>query len=96
MTWEQLALSTVASAVISVDVSSTALFKPLREGLQHRPMLGKLVCCPWCLCHWVALTATAVYQSNPLYTFVIVGLAAVPIMLFEYLLEWLEVVHERV
>lgn len=94
MTWNQLVLSAIAVSVISMDISRTAIFRPLRKLLSSWCWLHKLVSCPWCLAHWVALAAVLLLEQNVLYTFVVVGLAAVPMLLTDFLFYRLDQFNE--
>jgi hypothetical protein len=94
VTIEQLILSALITAVISMDVSRTLIFRPFRQFVKGWHWGYKLVCCPWCFSHWVVLPLVFYFTWNLLYVFVVVGLAAVPMIAFDYLFERLDRFHE--
>jgi hypothetical protein len=62
---EVILLLSAVTAIISFDISESAVFAPVRNWLQfHVPFLGKLASCGFCTGHWVALALTLVYQPR--------------------------------
>jgi hypothetical protein len=59
-----LALS-MATACLSFTISESALMRPFRVWAATRgPGLEKLVCCGYCLGHWIALPLVLVYDPG--------------------------------
>ena len=50
-----LIIVSLAIAAISTTVTLTSLFRPLRVSVKDVPFFGKLLKCPYCLNHWLAL-----------------------------------------
>jgi len=77
-----LTLAALACASVSMTVARSRLFRPLREWLVRRSAwLGKLVTCPYCFSHWVALTLVLAlgwlgWRALIFDTFAVVTLAA--------------------
>jgi hypothetical protein len=62
---EQIVLLSAVTAIISFNISETALFAVPREWLRKRSALaGKLAACGYCLGQWIALALVAVYQPR--------------------------------
>lgn len=69
-------------AVITLTISRSKLFRPLRRTLRARvPVLGTLASCPYCLSHWIGWGVAVVFQPQGAFWmgFVLVALAA-PVM----------------
>lgn len=91
LTPSELAYAAVFIAVVSMDVSKTSIFSPLRTRIAKiSPWAGKLISCPWCFSHWVALVVVLALRVNPVWLFVLVGLAVVPMLLIQLLFIALE------
>ena len=57
----RLALLAPAVAVVSMTVTMSKLFSPLRKVAKSgSEWLGELLSCPYCISHWVALAAVLV------------------------------------
>ena len=53
------------TASISFTVTEMKLFKPLREWVKRKnSFLGELLCCGYCLGHWIAFALVAIYQPR--------------------------------
>ena len=53
----------VCCGIISYTIAKGSIFGPLREWFIMRSLwLGKLVTCPLCLSHWVAIGAMMIYH----------------------------------
>lgn len=52
-------LQGATTAVITLTISKGEIFEPLRESFRFpSPWIHKLLTCPYCLAHWVALFLT--------------------------------------
>lgn len=82
-----------ATAAVSMTLSKSALFAPIRQSLSEsasRPMvfLGRLLECPYCTSHWVALYLVGMTNIRFVHgwpvvdlfvtTMAVVALAAIP------------------
>jgi len=55
----------LATASISFTVTETKIFKSFREWVKRNNfVLGELVSCGYCFCHWIAFILVAIYQPN--------------------------------
>ncbi len=62
---EQVALLSVATASIAFGITETKLFSPVREWVKLRSRFwGELICCGYCLGHWIALGLVAIYRPR--------------------------------
>lgn len=59
----------VGAGVISLTVTRSKLFKPLREWLIGFPWIYDLLTCPYCFAHWSALFLSILYL--PLHEFLV-------------------------
>jgi hypothetical protein len=76
----ELFLLALAVSAASMTVSQTAAFRPVRLCAAYWTPLGKLLRCPYCLSHWLALAAVAFYRPSwwlPVEVFAVVGLASI-------------------
>ncbi len=61
----QFILLGICCGIISYTIAKGSIFGPLREWFIVRSLwLGKLVTCPLCLSHWVALVAMLVFHPR--------------------------------
>lgn len=59
----------LAGASISFTVTETRLFKPVREWMQTKSgFLGKMICCGYCLGHWLAFALVFLYRPRLFFT----------------------------
>jgi hypothetical protein len=73
MKLETLLLLAMATSAISFTVTSTSIFKSVRESIAERgEKFEELIHCPWCLSHWVAFIIIFISPSS--YQFTGVGL----------------------
>ncbi len=61
----EVALLSVATASIAFSIAETRVFAPVREWVKVRSKFwGELLCCGYCLGHWVALVLVAIYRPR--------------------------------
>jgi hypothetical protein len=74
----------VGAAVISLTVTKSKLFKPIREwGMSRKnPLFGELLSCPYCFAHWSALFLSILYLPfhEFLVNWLVVTAIACPVM----------------
>lgn len=94
-----LVMLSLATSAATLTITRASLFKGPREWIMKRsPFWGKLVSCPYCMAHWVALMllpwGPTVFASflNWLAT---IGLSAIVIGITIKLLHWDESVREE-
>lgn len=57
----------LATSAISMSFTQGSMFEPLRNWIASKnTLLGELSRCFFCLSHWVAFGAVAIYQPRPL------------------------------
>lgn len=57
----------LATSAISMSFTQGSMFEPLRGWIaRQNALLGELSRCFFCLSHWVAFAAVAIYQPRPL------------------------------
>lgn len=62
---DQLILLSLVTASVAFTLSEAKLFAGLREWVKGRSArVGKLVCCGYCLGHWVAFGLVAIYRPR--------------------------------
>lgn len=62
----QIMIISLAVSAISMTLAKSELFEPLRNNItEQSEWLGKLVNCPYCTSHWVAIAFVAIYQPSP-------------------------------
>ncbi len=62
---KDVAMLSIVTASISFTVTETKLFKPLRKWVRVKnPFFGEMVCCGYCLGHWVAFGLVAIYRPK--------------------------------
>ena len=55
----------IASGTASFTIAKTKITQPIREAVGKRSKwLGMLLACPYCISHWLALIAVALYQPR--------------------------------
>lgn len=82
----ELVYTSITVAVVAADISETVLFQSFRSWVYTKnQLLGKMISCSWCFAHWLALVACLVLWVNPLWTFVIVGMSALPLLIINVL-----------
>lgn len=60
-----MALLSLVTASVAFTLSEAAVFAGLRDWVKARSAwLGKLVCCGYCLGHWVAFGLVAIYRPR--------------------------------
>lgn len=60
--WQCVVLA-IATSTISITITQTELFRPLREVmLKVHPMIGYLFKCFYCMSHWVVFAGVAIYK----------------------------------
>lgn len=61
----QVVLLSLVTASVAFALSETTVFAEAREWVKSRSVwLGKLVCCGYCLGHWVAFFLVAIYRPR--------------------------------
>lgn len=86
MTGLELFLTSIGIAVVSMDISKTAIFRPFRQWFFNRWYFAfKLLSCPWCIAHWLALAVVLKEGLFYGWIFVLVGCSAVPMIVIDYL-----------
>jgi hypothetical protein len=61
----EVVLLSLVTASVAFTLCETTLFAGLREWVKARSAwLGKLVCCGYCLGHWIAFGLVAVYRPR--------------------------------
>lgn len=81
----------LATGTVAYTLSSTKITEPVRAKLTRGSFLHKLAGCPYCLSHWLAFAAVAIYRpwlvhgGGPLDWAVtwtaVTGVAMVPVVL---------------
>ena len=61
---EEVLLLCLVTASISYTVTETKLFEASRERIQKKFLVGEVLSCGYCLCHWVAFALVAVYRPR--------------------------------
>jgi len=57
----------LAVCAVTLTLTKSSMFKWLRDlAWRAHPVIGKMASCPYCMSHWVALTAVGVYQPRPI------------------------------
>lgn len=78
---EQIITFALAVAAVSLTVTKSSIFQPLRDRWEGIPFLGKLVQCPYCFSHWVAMGLVALHVTDPMewfiLSFAVIGLTAI-------------------
>jgi len=76
----QLLIIALAVSAASMTISQTPPFRALRLcAARWRPFAGRLLDCPYCLSHWLALAACAIFRPSwwlPVDVFATVALAS--------------------
>jgi hypothetical protein len=64
----KLVFLSIACGAISMTISKSAAFAPLRRRVKARSaFLGGGLACPYCTSHWVALALMLIYFPRPLH-----------------------------
>lgn len=62
-TFLKLAMLAGVAAPLTLTVSRSQLFSPVREWVKkHSKFLGELLTCPYCLSHWVSALIVVAYR----------------------------------
>jgi ABC-type phosphate/phosphonate transport system permease subunit len=79
----------LAVSAASMTLTKAKLFSPIRDRIDNRSeWFGELVGCPYCMSHWLAFAATAVYQprivhsGTELFDYFVTALAIVALAAF--------------
>ena len=77
----QLLIIALAVSAASMTISQTPPFRGLRLcAARWRPVAGRLLDCPYCLAHWLALAAVAFFRPFwwlPVDVFAVVALSSI-------------------
>lgn len=76
----QILLLALSVSAASMTIAETAVFRRLRLCAARWRPLGKLLQCPYCLSHWLALAAVGTYRPSwwlPVEVLAVVALASI-------------------
>jgi Protein of unknown function (DUF1360) len=60
----------MATGAISLVLTKSEALNFMHDWLEkHIPVLGKMLNCPWCTSHWVALFFVVIYRPRLVYVF---------------------------
>jgi hypothetical protein len=63
--WSSMLALALAVAAVAMTVGRSNVFAPLRTFVDDRSRwFGELVSCPYCVSHWLAFAAVAVYRPR--------------------------------
>jgi Protein of unknown function (DUF1360) len=86
MLFGKIILLALAVSSISVTISKSNLFEPIRERLNNwSDFLGELIYCPYCLSHWLSILGVLVFIPGPIITSIIIMASVVALASFSSL-----------
>jgi len=67
---QEILIYSLVVSCISFTISEAAIFKKLRDRIKfHNRLLGKLVCCGYCVGHYIAALVMIIYQPRLFFYF---------------------------
>jgi hypothetical protein len=52
MSWETYSLLGIGAGVAALTLTRSTLTQKLRNSWRDKPVIGELINCPYCMCHW--------------------------------------------